>query len=176
MLCNKYIEISKLKYYNIAMKQSVSIKVTQEKLNQIKDYYKDYSLTNNGEYIYFQSEYKGIMITGFSSKKENKTVTFIGENALKEAQIWDSTATEIVPKKKTEEEWLCLEDQIGSDEVGVGDFLLPMIVVAAFVRKKDIKTLINFGVHDSKKLKDKDIMEIGDALKKKVFISKLTLL
>ena len=157
------------------MKQSVSIKVTQEKLDEIKAHYNDYSLVNNGEYIYFQAEYKGIMITGFSSKKESKTVTFIGENALNEAQKWDESAAIIEPKKKVQEDWLCLEDQIGSDEVGVGDFLLPMIVVAAFVRKKDIKTLINFGVHDSKKLKDKDILEIGDALKKKVFISKLTL-
>ena len=157
------------------MKQSVSIKVTQEKLDEIKAHYNDYSLVNNGEYIYFQAEYKGIMITGFSSKKESKTVTFIGGNALNEAQKWDESAAIIEPKKKVQEEWLCLEDQIGSDEVGVGDFLLPMIVVAAFVRKKDIKTLINFGVHDSKKLKDKDILEIGEALKKKVFISKLTL-
>ena len=50
-----------------------------------------------------------------------------------------------------------------------------MIVVAAFVRKKDIKTLLTLGVHDSKKLKDEDILEIGKALSKKVFISKLTL-
>ena len=157
------------------MKQSVSIKVNQDKLDEIKQYYKDYSLTNNGEYIYFQSDYKGIIITGFSSKKESKTVTFIGNNALEEAKKWDETASEIEPKKKVNEEWLCLEDQIGSDEVGVGDFLLPMIVVAAFVRKKDIKTLLTLGVHDSKKLKDEDILEIGKALSKKVFISKLTL-
>lgn len=157
------------------MKQSVSIKVNQEKLDEIRDFYKDYFVPNDGEYIYFHAEYKNILITGFSSKKATKTVTFLGENALKEARKWDETAAEVEPKKKVSEEWLCLDDQIGSDEVGVGDFLLPMIVVAAFVRKKDIKTLINFGIHDSKKLNDKDILEIGDAIKSKVFISKLTL-
>lgn len=157
------------------MKQSVSIKVNEEKLDEIRDFYKDYFVPNDGEYIYFHAEYKGIVITGFSSKKATKTVTFLGENALKEAQKWDENAAEIEPKKRVTEEWLCLDDQIGSDEVGVGDFLLPMIVVAAFVRKKDIKTLISFGIHDSKKLNDKDILEIGDAIKSKVFISKLTL-
>ena len=35
---------------------------------------------------------------------------------------------EYQPKK----EWIYFGDQIGSDEVGVGDFVLPMIVVAAF--------------------------------------------
>ena len=45
-------------------------------------------------------------------------------------------------EEKTKEEWLCLDYQIGSDEVGVGDFLLPMIVVAAFVKKEDIEILV----------------------------------
>ena len=157
------------------MKQLISIKVNQETLDKIKDYYSSYLVNNDGEYVYFAALKSGIVITGFSSKKENKTVTFNGDNALAEAQIWDPTATVMEQKTKEKEEWLCLDDQIGSDEVGVGDFVLPMIVVAAFVRKKDIKTLIKFGVHDSKKLKDKDILEIGEALKKKVFISKLTL-
>ena len=157
------------------MRQSASIKVTQQKLEEIKEYYSNYLEENKGEYVFFEAHYNRISIFGYLSNKPLKSVSFQGENALEEAKKWDENAVIIEPKKKVQEEWLCLEDQIGSDEVGVGDFLLPMIVVAAFVRKKDIKTLINFGVHDSKKLKDKDILEIGDALKKKVFISKLTL-
>ena len=50
-----------------------------------------------------------------------------------------------------------------------------MIVVAAFVRKADIKILKQYGVTDSKKLSDEDILEIGEALGKKFFVSKLTL-
>ena len=50
-----------------------------------------------------------------------------------------------------------------------------MIVCAAFVRAKDIKILKQYGVNDSKKLTDAQIMEIGKGLSKKVFVSKLTL-
>ena len=157
------------------MKPIVSISVNQNTLDKIRDFYSDFIVPNDGEYIYFFANVNGVVVTGFSGKKEKKTVTFQGDNALKEARIWDKNAQLIKPKTKEKEEWLCLEDQIGSDEVGVGDFVLPMIVVAAFVRKKDIKTLLNFGIHDSKKLKDEDILEIGKALTKKVFISRLVL-
>ena len=50
-----------------------------------------------------------------------------------------------------------------------------MIVVAAFVRKGDIDTLKMYGVNDSKKISDEEILKIGEALGKRFFISKLTL-
>lgn len=157
------------------MKESVTISVSKIKVEEIKTYYENYMFPNSGEYVYFSAKKNGIVITAFTSKKATSKVFFTGENALKEAQLWDVNASINEAKKQVEEEWICLDDQIGSDEVGVGDFVLPMIVVAAFVRKKDIKILKEFGVHDSKKLKDEDILKIGEELKSKVFISKLTL-
>ena len=50
-----------------------------------------------------------------------------------------------------------------------------MIVCAAFVRSKDLKILKEYGVTDSKKISDADIIKIGEALSKKFFLSKLTL-
>lgn len=157
------------------MKQSVTISVNQLKIEKMKRFYAEHIVTNSGEYVLFQAKKSGIVITAYLSKKEMYKVTFIGEDALGEAQTWDPEAKENAKKTPIVEEWVCLEDQIGSDEVGVGDFVLPMIVVAAYVRAKDIKTLKEFNVHDSKKLKDDEIREIGAALAKKVFISKLTL-
>lgn len=158
------------------MKENVTIKVNQETVDKIKNHYLPYQIPNNGEYVDFCASYKGIIITVFLSKKANKSVTFMGEDALKEALLFDENAKVSIAKESTEsKEWVNLESQIGSDEVGVGDFLLPMIVVAAFVRKSDIKTLQLYGVTDSKKLKDEDILEIGEALGKRFFISKLTL-
>ena len=158
------------------MKQSVTIKVDPSILIDIKNHYAQYEINNDGEYVLFCANYHGIIITIFDSKKENKTVTFIGEDALKEAKLFDENASikekkEIAPKGG----WINVESQIGSDEVGVGDFLLPLIVVAAFVRKKDMKMLKEHGVTDSKKLTDEQIMEIGEALAGKFFFSKLTL-
>ena len=158
------------------MKSSVTIKVGLILVEEIKKHYEAYRIPNSGEYVDFCADYYGTIITVYSSKKANKSVTFIGDNALEEAQKFDPDASVHEAKTSTEsKEWVNLESQIGSDEVGVGDFLLPMIVVAAFVRKSDIETLKMFGVTDSKKLTDKDILEIGERLKSKVFISKLTL-
>ena len=123
------------------MKEFVTIKVNEETLNAIKEHYSSYLLPNNGEYVAFYADYMGISITGYASNKEKKSVTFIGEGALNQALLFDENAKLTEIKEKEKVEWVNLENQIGSDEVGVGDFLLPLIVVSAFVRKKDIKAL-----------------------------------
>lgn len=157
------------------MNQSVSIKVTVEKLKEMEVFYSEFLVPNNGEYVAFQANVNGVVVTGWLSKKEMQKVTFIGFNALEEAKIWDESATIIESKPKPKEEWLCYENQIGSDEVGVGDFLAPMIVVAAYVSEWDIKELIELGIHDSKKLNDEQIREIGPKAVKKFKFSKLTI-
>lgn len=157
------------------MSQFVTIKVTSEKLAEMKDYYFSYLTPDNGEYVFFHA-YKGeVEIVGYTSKKTNQKVTFKGEDALKEAQIWDNSASEKKKKEVIKESWEYFGDQIGSDEVGVGDFLLPMIVVAAYVNKNQISLLKEYGIHDSKKMSDKQILEIGDKLVKEFEYSKLTL-
>ena len=153
----------------------VSITVDVEKATEMMDFYRSYQKLNNGEYIIFQAYYSGTTITIYQDKKNKHKVVFAGEDPLLEAKNWDPT---VEYKEKTVEEpkgWLCVDNQIGSDEVGVGDFLLPMIVVAAFVRGKDLKTLEGFGVKDSKKLTDEKIKEIAPGLLKKFFVSKLSL-
>lgn len=161
--------------YHRSMNKTVSIKVDAQKLDEIKAFYADKLVPNEGEYVYFMAETDGVIITGFSGKKAKKTVTFVGNKALEEAHIWDEKAELFVSKEIVKEDWIYLEDQIGSDEVGVGDFLLPMIVVASFVSKADIKVLKELGVHDSKKLTDAKILEIGEELTKRFHYSKLTL-
>lgn len=153
----------------------VSITVSVEKATEMMDFYRAYQRVNNGEYIIFQAYYSGTTITIYQDKKFKHKVVFMGEDALVEAKNWDPEA-EVKEKATIEPKgWLCTDNQIGSDEVGVGDFLLPMIVVAAFVRGKDLKTLEDFGVKDSKKLTDEKIREIAPGLLKKFFVSKLSL-
>ena len=153
----------------------VSITVSVEKATEMMDFYRAYQKVNNGEYIIFQAYYSGTTITIYQDKKFKHKVVFMGEDALVEAKNWDPEA-EAKEKVATQPKgWLCTDNQIGSDEVGVGDFLLPMIVVAAFVRGKDLKTLEDFGVKDSKKLTDEKIREIAPGLLKKFFVSKLSL-
>ena len=157
------------------MKENVTITVPSTLVEVMRDYYKDSLVNSQGEYVDFQANLNGIIITAYLSKKENRKVTFFGDNALLEAKVWD-LEVEIKEKKETVKEgWLFFGDQIGSDEVGVGDFLGPMIVVAAFVKQSDINKLIALGIHDSKKMTDKKILEVGPEIVKQFKFSKLTL-
>ena len=156
-------------------KEFISISVSTEKAKEIIAFYLDYQRLNNGAYIVFQAYYSGLTITVYQNKKGKQKVVFAGVDALKEAQKWDPTVEKKEAKEVAPKGWLCADNQIGSDEVGVGDFLLPVTVVAAFVRGKDLKTLAEYGVKDSKKVDDEKIREIAPLLLKKFFVSRLTL-
>ena len=156
-------------------KEIVSFNISLEQSNDIIAHYLSYQKLNNGEYIVFQAEYSGVIITIYRDKKNKHKVVFSGEGALTEAKKWNIEAEANEAKAALNGGWLCKDNQIGSDEVGVGDFLLPVIVVAAFVRGKDLKELESFGVKDSKKLTDEKIREIAPLLLKKFFVSKLAL-
>ncbi len=155
-------------------KEIVSFPISKQNADELVEYYFNYRKENNGEYIIFQANFSGIVITIYRDKKDKYKVVFSGDKALLEAQKWNLEA-EVKEHKVTQIGWLCKDNQIGSDEVGVGDFLLPVIVVAAFVRGKDLKELESFGVKDSKKLTDEKIREIAPLLLKKFFVSKLML-
>ena len=157
------------------MKESVTITVDKTLLEIMREHYSPFFTDNIGEYVDFQAKTNGIVITAYLSKKEKQKVTFNGEDALKEARQWAPDAEQNEVKETVKESWMFFDDQIGSDEVGVGDFLGPMIVVAAFVSKRDISKLKSFGVHDSKKMTDAHILEIGPDLIKSFRFSKLTL-
>ena len=156
-------------------KEIVSFPINIEQTNEIMTFYRAYKKPNNGAYILFQAEYSGVIITIYHDKKGKHKIVFMGQDALLEAKKWNEEAEAKEEKKEEPRGWLCKDNQIGSDEVGVGDFLLPVIVVAAFVRGKDLKELESFGVKDSKKLTDEKIKEIAPLLLKKFFVSKLAL-
>ena len=157
------------------MSQFVTIKVDNAKLEEMKEFYSSYLTPDKGEYVFFHAYKGGVEIVGYTSKKSSQKVTFKGDDALAEAKLWDTEASEKEKKEAVKESWEYFGDQIGSDEVGVGDFLLPMIVVAAYVSKSQIALLKEYGIHDSKKMTDKQILEIGEKLTKEFEYSKLTL-
>ena len=54
---------------------------------------------------------------------------------------------------------------IGSDEVGVGDYLAPLVVTSVYVDKNQIEKLRELGVKDSKNMSDKRICDIANSIK-----------
>lgn len=152
----------------------VTLEVSLETLKKMETFYKECLVFEVGLYILWKViTIDEVTITAYSSKRGIKVV-FSGLNALNEALIWDINAKVNEKKIQPEYSWLDLNDQIGSDEVGTGDFFGPIVVVASYVKKEDIKFLKELKVNDSKKLTDKKILEIVPLLLDKIIFSKLT--
>ena len=152
----------------------VTLEVSLETLKKMETFYKECLVFEVGLYILWKVvTIDEVTITAYSSKRGIKVV-FSGLNALNEALIWDINAKVNEKKIQPEYSWLDLNDQIGSDEVGTGDFFGPIVVVASYVRKEDIKFLKELKVNDSKKMTDKKILEIVPLLLDKIIFSKLT--
>ncbi|MGC7156103.1 ribonuclease HIII [Metamycoplasma hominis] len=68
-----------------------------------------------------------------------------------------------------------LDELIGVDETGVGDYFSPVISVACYIPKDNIEKLKQIGVKDSKKLSDKRIIEIFNQIENLVYYQKTCL-
>ena len=159
---------------------SVTLKFDLAKYEEIKKYYSSYFTDEKGDYLDFSARYEDAIIKGYISKKNTRKVVFSGLNGDIEAKKWDDNVLLFDEKANQKEEKEVLHfvdfgEQIGSDEVGVGDFYLPMIVVAAYINKHQYQRLKELGVTDSKKLSDKKIRELGPIVIKEFEFSKLTL-
>ena len=119
--------------------EQVTIKVNEETFNRIKEFYSSFMIEAKGDYVDFLAVYGDILITGYSSKKTKKSIIFKGKNASLEAEEWIEKEEDVEQKEKIH--IVDYGEQIGSDEVGVGDFYLPMIVVAAYMRKDQYQRL-----------------------------------
>ena len=62
-------------------KKFVSIKVDLDRYNEIKEYYSSFLIEKTGDYVDFMAKVDDVLITGFESKKNKKSITFNGEDA-----------------------------------------------------------------------------------------------
>lgn len=155
-------------------KDTVTLKIDETQALKMQDFYQNSQLENNGEYVFFHAKtIDDVILTIYKSNKGFKAM-FSGENALNESRIWDENATINIPKERKVSSWKNTDSQIGSDEVGTGDFFGPVIVVAAYTSKETAYLLKELGVDDSKKLTDKKILEIVPKVLDKTIYSRLT--
>lgn len=62
----------------------------------------------------------------------------------------------------------CIQDHIGMDEAGKGDYFGPLVISCAYVQKEAQKELLKAGVKDSKEIPDKKILQIYHEYQNKV--------
>jgi ribonuclease HIII len=156
----------------------VTLKANQELLEKIREYYRNDRIVDAGQYVLFRAKKGKVVITAYQNSKGKDTkITFSGEGFIYEARRWDKTITISEDIKEDDETlgWFEIDDQIGSDEVGTGDFLGPICVCAAYVKKQDVAYLKRIGVADSKKMSDDFIKNITPLLLKKFSYSQVSL-
>lgn len=159
--------------------ETVTLTINEGTLKKMRTFYESCSSPSKNPYIDVAIKEKGVTISIFKQNKKGETkVLFQGENALKEARIWNIEAKANTPKISIPLNDKVIRNrypQIGSDEVGTGDVFGPIIVVAAFVKKEDVSSLLDLGITDSKKMNDEYILSIGPNLIHRYEYSELAL-
>ena len=154
-----------------------TIKLTSSQKDLIIEKFKDYSLECNSEYLIFRAKSPDFEFSIYENNKgehfkmtikTEKIVEFCRDFEILDSQIKQEKATKIV-----NEGFICTTDQIGSDEVGFGDFFGPIVVVATFVNKETMNLIYEHGINDSKKISDSKILEFVPQIISKVHYSLL---
>lgn len=158
---------------NIVFKASDNIK------EKMIEYYEDKKRDKTPPYAIFQATEADTIITMYESGK----VMFQGISADIDANMWMDMEQSInsrnvkkeleeKDKNKKEKEKIDLRyfnySAIGSDEVGTGDYFLPIVVTAAFVSKENIMKLQELHIGDSKKMTDEKIRQVAPILMKTI--------
>lgn len=142
----------------------ITIKISQETLNELVNKFSNNITDRNIGYILYviKTDDNYIFTIYSNNKNDYFKMTIQGEDPLSVAKLY-SLEEKIIPKKqKVEKEspyFIDVDSQIGSDEVGTGDFLLPIVVCAAYVDHETMKLIEKYNINDSKKLTDQKIME-----------------
>ena len=165
--------------------QIISIEMPTTEIQKIKDFYVDNKVSAPTEHIDFFARVETTSISVYKKVKNgNVKVVFAGDQAKNEANIWLAMGGILVDKKdkkptktpqitakssKTTEKKIVKSSspaipQIGSDEVGTGDYFGPICVCSAYVNEDGLARLKTLGVTDSKKMNDDYILQIGPTL------------
>ncbi|MCD8209768.1 MAG: ribonuclease HIII [Coprobacillus sp.] len=141
----------------------LTLLVNEDEREKITTLFADYERQCGEVYCTHHYEREGYQVKLYQSKKGDKLV-IQGPDPIEFRNKYLSFI----------DVWACEESQIGSDEVGVCDFLLPLVVVSVYLDKKDVSKIEEYGIRDSKKLSDSYILSIGPKLVKEFAFSKLT--
>lgn len=145
--------------YNLLLDKSI--------LNKFVSYYQAYLEENNDQRILYSFKTSDFKIIVYNSYK----VMFQGVKGFEEYQKWAKLLGIDIIKpidESTYENQYLNKKIIGSDEVGTGDFFGPIVVCAAYLTPKDLNSLRDLNIRDSKNLTDSQIRELGEELIKHV--------
>ena len=149
--------------------KTITLKVSENTMNKMAEYFEDKKRLKTPPYAVFQADEADTVVTLYNSGK----AVFQGISADIDANMWKEMEKHLNPNKKVDikvagekknenkkiNPKIYKEINIGSDEVGTGDYFGPIVVTAAYVTKDNIKFLEALGIKDSKKMTDEHILK-----------------
>ena len=144
------------------MSSSITLKCDKKTIHQMQDTYSAYT-AKTPPYAVFSAKLPGVTVTAYNSGK----VLFQGVQATQEASKWGVAESSKKPATKDTtslpngfSNW----SVVGSDEVGNGSYLGPVVVCATYAKQEQLPLLKELGVKDSKMLTDTLIRQIAKDL------------
>ena len=144
---------------NNQLNNSLTIKISNEQINEMLEYYQGYTTYNTNPYAIARAKLANVTITFYRTN----SVLFQGKDASSEYNFWANKYgldEVILPEDEIKHKYFDLSC-VGSDEVGTGDYFGPIVVCATYVSKENIERLRHLGVKDSKLLTDKQMIPLG---------------
>lgn len=175
-LCNTMCGMIK-KVIDMPKNEVVTLEVNNEVMEEIRNDFSSFLCAPSDlEYVIFQAKKDDLFITCYHSKHSLLyKIVFQGPSAIQTCALYQEKGNLVIPKEKTPIHYIDENAQIGSDEVGVGDFFGPIVVCAAYIKKEDLILLKEQGITDSKKLTDEKILTIVPPLLHRFIYSLLIL-
>ena len=140
------------------MNNTITLKLKSIQEEQLFKTFSEFQ-TTPPQYAKWQLKPENCVITCYTS---GKTV-FQGKDANVYAAAFMQGQDEI-PNTATPNQY----PQVGSDEVGTGDYFGPVCVCASYVTQDNVDFLIKLGVRDSKQMSDADMLKIGPLLMERI--------
>ena len=143
----------------------VSKELDASTIEKIVFFYQDDAKEPSNEYIDFFAKNDDVSVTVYKKEKNGlRSVVFQGKKAVEEASLFFKVPQDEKKQNEPKTTHFDFFEQIGSDEVGTGDYFGPIVVAGSYVDKKGHERLKALGVTDSKKLSDDYILSIGPTL------------
>ena len=119
--------------------EPIVIKINKNLLDKMKKFYDSQMISNEDSHVLFAAKTVGCEI----ACHDDFTVSFVGINALNEANHWQKSS------KKTHQlyyDGICIQNHIGGDEIGSGDFSDQYVLLHAISINDDYNWLKEINV------------------------------
>lgn len=151
-------------------------KVDKTKIKEISENFSEFRINNSNPNIFMVFKYKNVTVSLYKTGTilfqgndiENVVNLVIDKKEIKQTK----KNNELMQDKKiilnNQQSKLIKQNEIGCDEVGVGDYFGGLTTCAAFIRYDQVDDIKKIGIRDSKKISKERIFQIASILEQKI--------